>query len=127
MISSIYRIMHSILSCPSNNSLTIYLFDNRLNGSSFTVNTFLTNQRPTRLSLDIGNKAHITYLDEKVFLPFLMANSQNTINLRHHNIDCEDCRNYWLIENPGLLSNINNLLCSDNHEFTNNSNFKTCY
>jgi hypothetical protein len=82
--------------------LTLNLFNNNFNSSSFEIGSFSGFIKPTNLLLIGSNdKSNITYLDQTVFEPFLndnlspMGNSYNILNT----LDCNDCRNYWLIQN----------------------------
>ena len=68
----------------------------------------------------------VPYLEEKVFLPFLMQNKLNKLDLHNENFDCTDCHNYWLKYHPDLLSQVEELKCASGKQFTDESNFKHC-
>ncbi len=110
----------------SKDSLTVDLNNNPLNGSSFELNSFLNIKRPTNLLLfsdpSVGN---LTYLDERIFLPFLSLN-ENKINLKNQNIDCNDCRSYWLNKNHQFIERIVNLKCNNGKSFMDENNFSNC-
>ena len=114
----------------SPNVLTLYLDDNPLNASSFADNWFSALQRPTLLNIGNVNQTdpqNIDYLNEKSFLPFLSANELNQIIFYYNNqIDCNDCRNYWIIKNPKFSANIKRIFCTNKKNITDSSNFKNC-
>ena len=65
------------------------------------------------------------FLDEKVFLPFLLDNKYNSIDLFGYGFDCNDCRNYWLTK-QNVLNRINDFSCLDGKNFNDTDNFKNC-
>ena len=63
---------------------------------------------------------------KKVFLPFLFANENNTIDLYHEKFDCKDCRNYWLKKQPKLVPRLLHTKCSNGKILLDPDNFKNC-
>jgi hypothetical protein len=80
----------------SNESLTITLFDNKLNGSSFENGVFTpTSLNKFGMALKFsGNQ--IKYLEEAVFKPFLTRERNELIWLKKEPLDCDDCRSAWI-------------------------------
>lgn len=72
--------------------LIISLIGNKLNESSFALNSFVRFKRPVRLNL-VGN--NIKYLDEKVFRPYLHANESNVIWIDKSHFDVTHYENQW--------------------------------
>ena len=112
-----------------NQTLNIGLYNNPyLNGSSFAINSLANIRKDISLSLSgyqlFQWPSNITYLNEKVFLPFLMAKEKTGILL--NSLNCSDCRNYWLVKNKNLSPRINNLRCSNSQNLLSASNFKKC-
>jgi hypothetical protein len=113
---------------PSNKTLRISLQEINVNGSSFETGSFNDIKRPTILDLS-KNKA-ITFLDEKIFRPFLESNPKNTIELFDfngvENIGCNECKNYCMRKYPEI--NDRNLFnkCSNGKNFKDNKNFVNC-
>ena len=105
-------------------NLTITFSNNRLlNASSFSP-YFLNNTNPrVRLNLDLDDFA---YLDENIFHPFLMEYpiGYRTINFYSAKFDCTHCRNAWLRKYPDVLSQIENLRCSNGNRLEDEDNFK---
>jgi hypothetical protein len=112
----------------SNQTLEIH-FDQikTLNGSSFAIDSFSNIKRPTELY--IYNNPNLTFYGERIFLPFLASNPQNKLVVSDINpkIDCNDCRNYWIVKETKFLSRFKNLIhCSNNNNIINSTNFKNC-
>ena len=107
----------------SNQTLNINLYNNPINSTSFAFNSLIYTKRPTHLVLSSNN---ITYLDEKIFLPFFGENNGNLLYLLNVRIDCMDCRNYWLIKYKEYISKIYYMICSNGNQFQNGKNFKDC-
>ena len=106
----------------SNQSLTIRFYsDQFLDKYNFAKDAFTQIKRP--VTLDMSNKE--AFLDERVFLPFLLENSKNAI-ISDHLFDCDDCRNFWLRKNSTLQTRIKNLKCLNKKNFNDSSNFKNC-
>jgi hypothetical protein len=83
-----------------------------------------------RFILLVGDENNITFLDEHVFEPFLNDNqfekgSGNTISMLS-SLDCNDCRNYWLVKNQNYKTKLTESKYSDNETITDSSNFKLC-
>ena len=66
----------------SNNTLTLYLDHNNLNGSSFGSGAFSNAKRPLSINLR-SNK--IDYINENVFRPFFSLNVNNKIYIENTN------------------------------------------
>ena len=108
----------------SHQILTIQLLGSS-NFSAFNRRTLLNIRRPTHLENIHGL---ITYLEEKVFLPFLLDNKQNTITCREsprEMFDCNDCRNYWIKKNQNISNRVN-VKCSNKLPINDPANFKNC-
>jgi len=78
----------------SNQTLYIYLGNNRLNNTSFERGIFLNSKRPIHLELYWNHQ--LTHLDETIFAPFLKVNKRNKIRLIDNPLSC-DCKSYWII------------------------------
>ena len=71
-----------------------------LTGSSFEMGSFDGFKSPFSI---VFMKSNINYLDELVFKPILDQNQWTTIDFfssekYNSKIDCDDCKNYWLIK-----------------------------
>ena len=100
----------------------------RINSSVFAENSLIDIKRPTKLILGSPRYPHkITYLDEKVFLPFLLDKSLNSIDLLGESFDCSDCRNYWIKKNSTISSQITHLNCSNGKDLNDQDNFSSCH
>ena len=100
-----------------------------LNISAFNEKSLLFIGRPTRFYLE--DVQGVTYLDEKVFLPFLLDNQNNTIEVNWANskqsiFDCSDCRNYWIKKNQNITERVS-VNCSNQKKFNDPDNFKNCH
>jgi hypothetical protein len=71
-----------------------------LNDTSFESGIFANSKRPLYIYLK-NNK--LTYLDEKIFGPYLKNDKNNTIDFDIRGIVC-DCRMLWLIKNKAEFS-----------------------
>ena len=117
---------------PSRKYLTIDFSDPmfqkpKMNSSSFDVGSLTGINRPTKLVLATSAERHVlTYLDEEIFKPFLLDNSKNLIELNGKGIDCQDCRNIWIKDNPALLRKILNFKCANGEDIQNCKNFNNC-
>jgi Leucine-rich repeat (LRR) protein len=109
----------------SENTFILYLFGCLLNSSSFAIGAFNNLNRPTWLYLsyreDINN---ITYLDQHIFETFLYNNKNNQIILNE--LDCNDCRSFWLFKNAKFSPQIERLECKNGTNFSESSNFSKC-
>ncbi len=110
----------------SNDSLTIYMSENeKLNGSGFAINSLSNIKRPTIISFSLSKK--LTFLDQKIFLPFFSTNSNNKIGFYGtQTFNCDDCRSYWILRESKYLNRTDIIKCSNGNDITNNSNFKNC-
>jgi hypothetical protein len=110
----------------SESHLELYLDQCSLNGSSFEKQAFSHLNRPTVLYFNynlISN--NIKFLDQHIFEEFFNNNNNNGIVL--HDIDCNDCRSFWLFSNQKYSKRSSNqLICSNNKQFTDGSNFPKC-
>ena len=117
---------------PSSKYLTIDFSDPmfqepKIDSSSFDVDSLTGINRPTKLVLATSAQRNVlTYLDEKVFKPFLLDNSKNLIELYGRGIDCQDCRNFWIKNNPSLLKKILNFSCANGKGIYDCKNFNNC-
>ena len=110
--------------------LSIYLYGNPLNGSSFELGAFThpsLNKR--KIFLEFYNN-NITFLNETVFLPFLQ-NENNKIGWIYGNpLDCNDCRTAWICKklSAKMRNKLNdNVQCKDGHLLRDcDANFKKC-
>ena len=125
------------------NDLILDLKDNRLlSGHSFAPKAFSNIRKPTKFYLadqywNILLQTPITYLPEKTFLPFLQMSDNNRIELSEFHLDCNDCRNAWLKNNPNQLNKVmivkNKLTDNDlpqstcnNEKLKDKDNFNNC-
>jgi hypothetical protein len=107
----------------SNEDLVLMMVANNLNDSSFEIGSFDNLRKPTLLYLD---NTLMTYLDEKIFSPFLELNHQNFIKF-NYGLNCDDCRNYWLKKDYHLFGNRTNISkCTNGKSFFSNDNFVKC-
>jgi hypothetical protein len=101
-----------------------------LNGSSFAINSLSNINRPTKLGLYLN--PNFKFFDEKVFLPFLESNPLNRIvwgkgtEPEKTNLDCDDCRSYWLVKDTKYFNRFDNLFCANGNDFRSSANFKGC-
>ena len=111
----------------SDNELIIdFQFNRLINSSSFDTKSLMNIKRPTYLKFyNRVEEKMFKYVDEKVFLLFLMTNELNTIELLGEPFDCNDCRNYWL-KKQNLLNRMRNTKCSNGYQLTDSRNFVTC-
>jgi hypothetical protein len=99
-----------------------------LNDSSFEIGAFKNITGSVRL--DLSNN-QISYLNEQVFAPFLIANQDNKIILFGNPMNCSDCRSYWLFKNKkwkAKENKINSLDCYVNYTniWENEEELKGC-
>ncbi|KAH9417237.1 hypothetical protein DERP_007234 [Dermatophagoides pteronyssinus] len=93
----------------SNQTLYIYLGNNKLNNTSFERGIFLNSKRP--IHLELYWNPDLTYLDEQIFRPFLEQNPLNRISLQDNPLQC-DCQSYWLYKDRQKFSNqLQNIMC----------------
>ena len=112
----------------SNVKLSIDFTENPyINSSVFSEKSLINIKRPTNILFGgIGYPKQVTYLDEKVFLPFLLDNENNTIDLKYNDFDCNDCRNYWLKKQPKLIPRLLNIKFSNGKLLLDPDNFEKC-
>ena len=125
----------------SDNGLVLNLMDNPLLCSeTFADKAFSYIHKPNKLYL--GHyvpdndywKTCIKYLPEKTFLPFLQISDKNRLVLNwidDYHLDCNDCRNAWLKNNPNELKKVNEGYFAlqydkSNKKLDDNDNFKNC-
>lgn len=116
---------------PVVDGLRLILIKNNLNSSSFEIGAFNGLNKPTHLFFSYGpnDKTNITYLDRHVFEPFVSDDrsgiQSNRIEMLE-TLDCDDCRNYWLVGNENYKTKAKILKCSNHKMLTDSSNFKRC-
>ncbi|OTF69727.1 Leucine rich repeat containing protein [Euroglyphus maynei] len=94
---------------PSNQTLYIYLGNNKLNNTSFEKGIFLNAKRP--IHLELYWNPELTYLDEEVFAPFLQLSPSNRISLQDNPLIC-DCNSYWIIrDRHKFMNQMLNVMC----------------
>lgn len=85
-----------------------------LSGDSFEVGSFDGNQRQLKIQFKLTD---ITYIPESSFKSVLNKN-ENVIKFDSKStIDCEDCRNQWLINNQ-MEKQIKNATCKSEEKKT---------
>jgi Leucine-rich repeat (LRR) protein len=115
---------------PILSPLRLSWYNNNFNSSSFEIGAFTKFNKPT-LMLFIGpnDKNNITYLEKHVFEPFLRDSrfgiQSNRIEMLS-TLDCNDCRNYWLLQNEDYKYKIMTLMCSNHKMLNDSSHFKLC-
>jgi len=99
----------------------IYLPINKLNVDQ--MNVFRNINYPISLDIQFNN---ITYLDESIFGPILRNYDKSII--MNSNMDCNDCRNVWLIRDEKLRRELKPyvLQCSDGYIFDDELHFHGC-
>jgi len=113
-------------SAPTSLYLHLNLENNTLNATSFKPETFLHAQRPIYLRLG-GNR--IEYLNESIFLAFLLTNNKNELYVNGNPLIC-DCRMFWLfLRKATLQSQVDNFKCSEGPNFWDKpaTDFVDCY
>jgi hypothetical protein len=110
----------------SEKRLNIFLIACHLKSVSFSVGAFSHLNRPTRLYLDawLNESNNITFLDQRIFEPFFNANNRNEIQAS--NLDCDDCRSYWLVKDNRFSQQLTKIYCSDSKQVSDNKNFANC-
>lgn len=112
-----------------NNGNLVFIFNdnNRIDSRSFAENSLINFKRNVNFYyLSKTKEKDLQYLDERVFLPFLLSNSGSLLNVLGHRFDCNDCRSFWLVKNPTLKHRVNYFVCSDNKTFSDKSHFNNC-
>ncbi len=73
----------------SNLTMTLNLYSNYLNVTSFTIGSLTNLKRPT--NINFWNNKKLTFLDQNVFQPFLESNIENKIWFQGSNyFDCDE-------------------------------------
>ena len=114
---------------PSDQTLNITFGDSvAISSSIFSAKTFVNIRRPTRLTFFnyYNGPQRITYLDEKVFLPFLLENSKNVVELITEELNCNDCRNYWMKQHSVISNRITFQGCTNKRPLNYPGNFNNC-
>lgn len=105
------------LNGKSDKILIIYFHELTLTGDSFENGTFDGINR--NKSVIVFQYTKINYLAEQVFKPFL-ENKKNLVQFSlifNPEIDCDDCRNYWIIRDH-LQEQIYYPFCKQNNKLT---------
>lgn len=97
----------------TSNDLYISFVNTTVLGESFQTKTFNGNQRTVLIEL---TESDINFIPELTFKPFL-SNGKNEIHFsmsspRYSHIDCEDCRNFWMIRD-NKMNQVQNALCKN--------------
>ncbi len=77
--------------------------------SNIHCNTFSHTRRPIILYSDCRrHSCQLSFLNENVFSILINLNIKNTINFTKqlHQINCNDCRSYWLRKNSHTLKEL---------------------
>ena len=112
--------------------LHLGLKDNKyLNSSGFSERSLTKFRRRTTIDFE-SNDTHISYLDEKIFNPFLRSYFEgstpvNSIFVNEKTLDCGDCRNLWLKKSFKQLRNgLRQPKCSNGKSFFDHDSFSKC-
>jgi hypothetical protein len=108
-----------------NRFIGIDLTENKLNGSSFEKGCFTDSSTKQSIRLSFSHN-QITYLDEAIFLPFLVKNASNTLWFSYtpeitNPLDCDDCRSAWICKSSTshqVRDRIVNAFCVDGRNLT---------
>ena len=113
-----------------NDGQLVFIFNdnNLINSSSFAVNSLNHFQKRAVdfYYLSKTKTKDLQYLEEKVFLPFLLSNNRSLISLVGLRFDCTDCRSYWLVKNPLMKHRVNDFVCTDGKTFADKTHFINC-
>ena len=92
----------------SNKSITLHFHSEHPNGNGLNEKSLLNINRPTRLILKKHKLPESEcYLDERIYLPFLLDNPNNTIEICFpYSYICSDPRNFWLKNNKELAQRV---------------------
>ena len=99
------------LTKDSNKQLHILIINSDLFGDSFQVGMFDKSIIKRPILLEFYN-VKIDFIPESVFKPVLF-NKQNQFSIEMH-VDCNDCKNFWLIGNFSNNHSKFNLMCNSN-------------
>ncbi len=108
----------------SKTKLQLYLQSNKFNGSNLQTGSLANLKRPT--DLHIGWNPNWTFLDQKIFQPFLESNAENKIIFKSELNDHFDCRSYWIKKDDKYSNRTDLIKCSNGKLFTDKSNFAKC-
>ena len=97
-----------------------------LNRSGISEHSLEKLKRPTIVDLDPPSSNYFSYLDQKIFQTFLMANAKNQIEMSEWSLNCNDCRNYWLKRESGFLKQLIKSKCSSGKDLNDTANFINC-
>ena len=108
----------------------VFIFNDnyKINSSSFSPNC-LSHFHKRGVGFYYLSKTKVKdlqYLDEKVFLPFLLSNNSSAVSMVGLRFDCTDCRSYWLVKNPVLKHRVNEFVCTDGKTFADKTHFINC-
>jgi hypothetical protein len=105
----------------SNSLLNLQIHINQLNSSSFEKSSFSNLKRP--VYLDLGSN-QIDFLDEHIFGSLLNENKLNQLDI--NSLNCDDCRNFWLINNHYSDFQLDHIYCNNTRKVTDKLNFAKC-
>jgi len=109
----------------SNVTMTLNLYSNDLNGTSFAMGSLTNLKRPT--IINFWNNKNLTFLNQTIFQPFLESNVGNKIWFQESNyFDCDDCRSFWLKKESKYSHKTDLTKCSNGKEFSDSTNFAKC-
>ena len=96
----------------TNLTSVLELYNVTLHNDTFKEGAFDGLNKPLNIVLQ---KANINYFDQKVFEPFFNDREENSVVfersvLGYSYVDCEDCRNYWLIK-QNRTSQVEGAIC----------------
>ena len=94
-----------------------------LNGSSFQQDSLSHFKRPVHLDL---SGEQIEYLDENIFKNFLNSNPHNEVDMSSIELDCDNCKNFWLTKHAIILKRISFLECANKKKLDDPDNFAEC-
>ncbi len=101
-----------------------------MKSSNFDIGVFANLNRLAIIQLENygsrdANKITYLLIDRKVFQPFYDINEENIVNVQ--DIDCLDCRNYWLVEKNDYSNKLFGISCSNYQKIADLAkNFKGC-
>ena len=100
-------------------NLTI-LFDN-VSLAKFTKKSFLNIKRTTNLVFE----SNVEYMDQAVFEPYLVQNSDNIIMVEKGIFNCSDCRNRWL-KKKEFANQTQDIYCGQTDKKIDQAKFADC-
>ncbi len=103
-------------------TLSLMLQFSNLNGSSFENGSLNNLKRPT--DLELGGNTRLTYLDQTIYQPFFESNAKKSLFFgESKEIDCNDCRNYWLKKDPKYSNRTDLTICLNGRKYKDSRNF----